>query len=108
MPVEPDHSKIEELLKAYARKRREQGGDGFELHPATRKLLQAEAARLKPGTASQESSFVGGLIRFWPRIAFGAAAVVMLSVFLWNQGRNRSEEQMTLAKFSDESAEGLD
>ena len=108
MPVEPDHSKIEELLKAYARKRREQGADGFELHPATRKLLQSEVARLKPRSRSGESNLVAGLIRFWPRIAFAAAAIVMLSVLLWNYGPNRTEQRLKMAQLSDESGKRLD
>ena len=91
MPVEPDHSKAEELLKAYARKRREQAGDGLELHPAMRKLLQAEVARLKPRSGSSESSLIASLIRFWPRISFAAIAVVLACVLLWNHRSNRTE-----------------
>jgi hypothetical protein len=47
MPPDPN-DKMEELLKACASKRREQSGAPFELHPATRKLLQDEVARLAP------------------------------------------------------------
>src|SRR5436853_263056 len=43
MATEPDNRKIEELLQAYAKKRREEAG-AVELHPATRNLLQAEPA----------------------------------------------------------------
>jgi len=47
MPSEPDN-KMDQLLKAYAQKRREEGGDAFGLHPATRKLMHAEVARRWP------------------------------------------------------------
>src|SRR5258707_3387232 len=44
--MEPER-KIEKLLRAYAKKRRADAGDAFKLHPATRRLLQAEVARNK-------------------------------------------------------------
>ena len=51
MPSEPEN-KIEELLKAYAKKRQEEAGAPFEMHPATRKLLQGEVARRQPVAVS--------------------------------------------------------
>lgn len=45
----PDERDIEKGLRAWARRRREDAGAPLELHPATRRLLQAEAARLKGG-----------------------------------------------------------
>ena len=42
--IEPERE-IEKQLRAYAKERREQAGAPIELHPATRKLLQGEAAR---------------------------------------------------------------
>ncbi len=42
--MEPER-KIEKLLRAYAKKRRADGGEPLKLHPATRRLLQDEAAR---------------------------------------------------------------
>jgi hypothetical protein len=48
MPPEPNE-KIDKLLKALAQRRREQAGaSSFEPHPATRAMLQAEAARHAP------------------------------------------------------------
>ena len=54
MPPDPN-DKMEELLKAFAQKRREQSGAPFELHPATRKLLQAEVDRLYERWAELEA-----------------------------------------------------
>jgi hypothetical protein len=45
--MEPER-KIEKLLRAYAKKRRADAGDAFKLHPATRRMLQAEVARNQP------------------------------------------------------------
>ena len=45
----PDERDIEKALRAWAKRRREEAGAPVELHPATRRLLQAEAARLKGG-----------------------------------------------------------
>jgi hypothetical protein len=45
----PDERDIEKGLRAWARRRREEAGAPVELHPATRRLLQAEAARLRGG-----------------------------------------------------------
>ena len=53
--MEPER-KIEKLLRAYARKRRAQAGDPLELHPATRRLLQGEAARNAPKPGEEDES----------------------------------------------------
>ena len=44
MANEPERP-IEKLLRAAAQKRRDEVGAPFELHPATRRLLQGEVAR---------------------------------------------------------------
>jgi hypothetical protein len=53
--MEPER-KIEKLLRAYARKRRAQVGDPLTLHPATRRLLQGEAARNAPKPGEEDES----------------------------------------------------
>lgn len=53
--MEPER-KIEELLRAYARRRRAQAGDPLTLHPATRRLLQGEAARNAPKPGEEDES----------------------------------------------------
>jgi len=84
MPSEPDNSKIEELLKAYAKKRREQASGSFELHPAVRKMLQGEVARQKGGSPSEKPNLAALLFRWFPRAALVGAAVMVLSLVLWN------------------------
>jgi hypothetical protein len=52
--MEPERE-IEKLLRAYMRKRRADAGDPLKLHPATRRLLQGEAAStLRSGTATED------------------------------------------------------
>ncbi|PYJ58113.1 MAG: hypothetical protein DME24_17450 [Verrucomicrobia bacterium] len=47
MPDEPNRN-VEDQLKTWAQKRREEAGPPFELHPAARKMLQDEVARTFP------------------------------------------------------------
>ena len=54
---EPERD-IEKTLRAYAKKRREEAGAPAEMHPATRRLLQGEVARLR-GKAQDKSGFLG-------------------------------------------------
>jgi hypothetical protein len=74
--------KIEKLLRAYAKNRRSQAGDPLKLHPATRRLLQAEVARRKSMLESDEASITlwelfrqrwAVLVGFAVIIFFGAA-----------------------------------
>ena len=51
MPSEPN-DKMDELLKAYADRRRKEAG-AFEMHPATRQMLQAEVTRVIPRTTAK-------------------------------------------------------
>src|SRR2546423_8288015 len=103
MPSESD-KKIEELLKAYAQKRRQQAGPPLELHPATRRLLQAEVANRRKSTGGKAPSFFELLIQFWPRVAFAATIVVGLAAVLWVVSNKPAAEQQ-LAQNSKRPAE---
>src|SRR5437764_15327255 len=103
MPAEPDNSKIEELLKTYAKKRREEMGAPIELHPATRKMWQGEVARQRPATPPERKSFFSSFLRFWPRLAVGGAVVVLLSLVLVNINQRRNPgEAKQMAKAADQ------
>lgn len=78
MPEDPQN-KMDELLKACAKKRAEQSGAPFELHPATRNMLQAEVSRRFPG-AKEKPGFVIPHFRFV--FALGALALVALCVVM--------------------------
>jgi hypothetical protein len=75
---------MDDLLKAYAKKRRDEAGDPIEMHPATRRLLQAEAAKLRPKAPEQSKSWFSPLLMFWPRYAFAAALFVALGLVTWS------------------------
>ena len=99
MPSEPD-KKMEELLRTYARKRREDAGEPPEMHPATRRLLQAEAAKLRPREANSERTLWSWLQLRWPRVAIAAGAFALLAVAIWNAipDRGQSSTPALLAK----------
>ncbi len=77
MPTEPDKS-IEAQLKTWARMRRDDGSGPFELHPATRKLLQDEVARTFPKTPEHFESTRGWLTLLRPRLAFGLSVIAVM------------------------------
>src|SRR5712692_1133074 len=79
MPDEPNR-KMDELLKSYAKKRRADAGAPLELHPATRRLLQSEVARLRPGRAPDSSRWIHSLTRFWPIIGFSVSILAVLGL----------------------------
>jgi hypothetical protein len=88
MPAE-DPNQAEELLKRYAKARREQGGD-FPLHPATRRLLQGEVARTYPAGSREPRRGLWLWLGGWPKLALGAtaiAAVTLLAIWMGNPGR---------------------
>ena len=82
MANEPERP-IEKLLRAAAKKRRDEAGAPFELHPATRRLLQGEVARKFAKAPRQARSFSERLGRWWPRFAWGAALFAVLGVAAW-------------------------
>ncbi len=70
-------------LKAYAAKRRQDAGAPLELHPATRRMLQAEAARQAPGTRGEALSWTRLLIGWLPRLAGAAVLCTFLGLIGW-------------------------
>jgi hypothetical protein len=75
--MEPERP-IEKLLRAFAKKRREQAGEppGFELHNATRRLLQGEVARRAP-RPREGNFFLRLLAPIRPRLAFALSVVAI-------------------------------
>ena len=74
---------MDDLLKTYAKKRRDEAGAPFEMHPVTRKLLQAEAAKLRPKAPERGLSWFSALLAFWPRYALAATVFVVLGIGAW-------------------------
>ena len=82
MANEPERP-IEKLLRAAANKRRDDAGAPLELHPATRRLLQGEAARKYPAAQRTSRSFFQSLGQLWPRFAWGVGMLAVLGVTVW-------------------------
>ncbi|MDB6034211.1 MAG: hypothetical protein JWM16_4549, partial [Verrucomicrobiales bacterium] len=75
---------MEELLKAYARKRQDAAGTPLDVHPVSRRLLQEEVARVYPKATTRTGlPWHRMLFQFWPRIAFAMGIVVLLGGTLW-------------------------
>jgi hypothetical protein len=102
MMPEETPNQADELLKRYAKERREQAGE-FSLHPATRRLLQDEVTRTfrKAGGVKQKGWFTW--LGTWNgRLAFGtaAAAVVITGFFIaWNAKQDRRAMELAQASF---------
>ena len=99
MPNEAERP-IEKLLRAAAKKRRDEAGAPFELHPATRRLLQGEAARQFARPQRQTRSFPSLLARVWPRVALSVAILAVLGVAVWTlvPGPAKKKQATFLAK----------
>jgi hypothetical protein len=70
---------MDELLRKYARQRRE--GAKFELHPATRNMLQDEVKRVyaaKPGGGENRTS--NWIVMFWPHLAAAMVVALLLAI----------------------------
>ncbi len=83
MPDDPNRN-LDEQLADWARKRREEAGPPFELHPATRKLLHDQAARTFPKKSDEPAAAVrvGVWAMFWPRFALAGGLCVMLAAIV--------------------------
>jgi hypothetical protein len=76
--MEPER-KIEKLLRAYAKKRREDAGDPLKLHPANRRILQGEAGRRTPAPGERDGGnlFLLFLAVFRRRLVFVLPVIVI-------------------------------
>ncbi len=106
--MEPER-KIEKLLRAYAKRRRDQAGAPLDLPPATRRLLQGEVARRAP--RALDGGFFARLVALLrPRWAFalGGAAVVLLAVALLWPSLQKPESEPSLASVRSEDLRKVD
>ena len=76
--MEPERQ-IEKLLRASAKKRRDEAGAPKELHPATRRLLQAEVAR-RSRKADEGNFFLTLNALFRRKLVFALCVVAVCAV----------------------------
>lgn len=81
------------MLKAYAKKRRDEAGAPVELHPATRRLLQGEVKRTLGQASAPAEEKAKIVFSLWTRWAFGTAICIFLAggLFLIESRRTPSE-----------------
>jgi len=79
---------MDELLRAYAKKRREQAEPAAEMHPATRKLLHDEVKRTFAAKPASQSWRVWR----WPLLAMWGGMAVLLVMFAMLNAQFRSME----------------
>src|SRR5262245_56136720 len=85
MASEPNQ-KMDEQLKRYAKQRQGQAGGPFELHPATRNLLQGEVARRTAKAPKPPAGWFNLLSLHWPRFALagGLATLIFVGLIFWS------------------------
>jgi hypothetical protein len=87
MPSQEPNENMDELLKAYAKKRREQAEPALEMHPATRKLLQDEVERTLGATPAATPTptpapwYPSWFSALWPFGALGSTLAVVCLMF---------------------------
>src|SRR6185436_5253516 len=92
MATEPQRPS-EELLQAWAAQRRAEAGTP-ELHPATRRMLQAEVARTHGPAAAPPEARRSWFAGWWPKLALAGstlAAVVVLGLVLWPERASKTQ-----------------
>src|SRR6202453_2986800 len=93
MPTQEPNSKMDALLRAYAKKRREQAEPVAQMHPATRKLLQDEVRRtFAIASAPTRQSW---RVWRWPLLAMWGGMAVLLVMFAMLNAQFRSLEPAT-------------
>src|SRR5260370_4514897 len=90
---------IEKLLRSWAKKRRDEAGGPFDLHPATRRLLQGEVTRQFAKNQQQRRWISELFVRLRPSVVWGAALIVVLALAsLWLPTLTRSRSKASLDK----------
>ena len=84
-----EEREIEKQLRAAAEQRRKAAGGKFELHPASRRLLQGEVFRIR-GRKSATSRRI-----YWPRFAWGTSMLAVLAVGVWVLLSSQKKSEIT-------------
>lgn len=72
-----EEREIEKQLRAAAQQRRKDAGGKFELHLASRRLLQGEVVRIRGQKSAPRRPI------YWPRFAWGTSMLAVLVVGVW-------------------------
>jgi len=99
MPANPEND-MEARLRAYSEARRQTAGAPLEMHPATRRMLQAEVARALASAAPVEKPARGVWMKLWLRLAWagGLAAAACVALVLTFSGDRGAEMRLADAQ----------
>jgi hypothetical protein len=106
MPTDPDNPRtpMHDLLKAYARQRRQAAEPPQEMHPATRRLLQSEVRRQRPPhPAPAKRPYLPKWMLSWRALAVALGVFTLLGVSVWNS-LHQVDQPIQLAKQSTPTA----
>jgi hypothetical protein len=84
MPSSDPNKKMEDLLRAYAKNRREEAGAPFELSPDVRARLQEEVRRALGESAAAAPPRWGLSLAGWLRLALGGAVAALVIFIFWS------------------------
>lgn len=103
---------MDDLLKTYAKKRRDEAGAPLDLHLATRKLLQGEVAKLRSASIQKPRPWFSSWLVYWPQLGAAASVLLILGVgyrvLLQEQESPIVAEQLAKRQAPDAEAESLD
>src|ERR1039458_5059241 len=103
MPSPDPNKKMEDLLRAYARHRREEAGPPFELSPGVRARLQQEVRRALGKPAAPPAPRWGLTLTGWLRLALGGA-VAALVIVMFRDNPSPSSSSLQFAKSDNKQA----
>jgi hypothetical protein len=104
MPTPDPNQKMEDLLRACARKRREEAGAPFELSPDVRARLQEEVRRTLGKPAAAPAPRWGLSLTGWLRLALGGAVTVLVILVLRSNTPPPTSAQKQLAQAEKKAA----
>ena len=104
MPTPDPNQKMEDLLRAYARKRREEAGAPFELSPDVRARLQEEVRRTLGKPAAAPAPRRGLSLAGWLRLALGGAVTVLVILVARSNAPLPASSQKQLAQAEKKAA----
>jgi hypothetical protein len=98
-----EERKIEKWLRAYAKKRRGQAKGSFDLHPATRRMLQDEIARQSPAPEGEDDSLSlwEVLRQQWALLLTFAACIFLIGIILLpvlNTAKEKAQNTLGMAQ----------
>ena len=95
--IEPERQ-IEKALRAAAEKRRSEAPKGWSLHPANRRALQAEVARVHGSKSMAKRGLLEGLAGLWPNLGWSFALLIGVSVAAVLMVPSSANRPMSLAQ----------